>query len=70
MIRSSLRSHFIKVRRSAFEDTLKDPEFVAEAKKADLTVSLVSGEEAEKIVSGLFKLDPALVTKLNDMLYD
>lgn len=60
----------VQILRKAFEDTLKDPEFVAEAKKADLTVNLVSGEEAEKIVSGLFKLDPALVTKLKDMLYD
>ena len=49
---------------------LQPPLPLAEAKKADLTVNLVSGEEAEKIVSGLFKLDPTLVTKLKDMLYD
>jgi tripartite-type tricarboxylate transporter receptor subunit TctC len=60
----------VQVLRKAFEDTLKDPEFVAEAKKADLTVAPVAGEEAEKIVSGLFKLDPALVTKLKDILYN
>jgi len=60
----------VQILRKAFEDTLKDPEFVAEAKKADLTVNLVPGEEAEKIVSGLFKLDPALVTKLKDILYN
>src|SRR5215813_2401799 len=60
----------VQVLRKAFEDTLKDPEFVAEAKKADLTINFVSGEEAEKIVSGLFKLDPSLVTKLKDILYD
>ena len=60
----------VQILRKAFEDTLKDPEFVAEAKKADLTINFVSGEEAEKIVSGLFKLDPPLVTKLKDILYD
>lgn len=60
----------VQILRKAFEDTLKDPEFVAESKKADLTINFVSGEEAEKIVSGLFKLDPPLVTKLKDILYD
>jgi tripartite-type tricarboxylate transporter receptor subunit TctC len=60
----------VQILRKAFEDTLKDPEFVAEAKKADLTINFVSGEEAEKIVSELFKLDPPLVTKLKDILYD
>lgn len=60
----------VQILRKAFEDTLKDPEFVAEAKKADLTISLVPGEEAEKIVSGLFKLDPALIAKLKEILYN
>lgn len=60
----------VQILRKAFEDTLKDPEFLAEGKKADLSVNLVSGDEAEKIISGLFKLDPGLVAKLKDVLYN
>jgi hypothetical protein len=56
--------------RKAFEATLKDAEFVAEAKKADLNVNLIPGDEVEKIISGLFKLDSGLVAKLKDVLYN
>ncbi|MGH7769418.1 MAG: hypothetical protein ACREQP_18385, partial [Candidatus Binatia bacterium] len=60
----------VQILRKAFEATLKDPEFVAEAKKADLNINLVPGDEVEKIISGLFKLDPGLVAKLKDVLYN
>jgi tripartite-type tricarboxylate transporter receptor subunit TctC len=60
----------VQILRKAFEDTLKDPEFLAEGKKADLSVNLVSGDEVEKIITGLFKLDPGLVAKLKDVLYN
>ncbi|MBI2998154.1 MAG: hypothetical protein HYY46_06815, partial [Deltaproteobacteria bacterium] len=36
--------------RRAFQETLKDPEFLEEAKKASLELDPVSGEEIEKIV--------------------
>jgi tripartite-type tricarboxylate transporter receptor subunit TctC len=60
----------VQVLRRAFADMLKDPEFLADAKKANLGVNPVSGEEVEKIIAGLFKLDPALITKLKDILYN
>jgi len=60
----------VQILRKAFEETLKDAEFVAEAKKADLGIHLVPGDEVEKIISGLFKLDPALVAKFKDVLYN
>jgi tripartite-type tricarboxylate transporter receptor subunit TctC len=60
----------VQTLRKAFETTLKDAEFVAEAKKADLNINLVPGDEVEKIISGLFKLDPALVAKFKDVLYN
>jgi tripartite-type tricarboxylate transporter receptor subunit TctC len=58
----------VQMLRSAFLDTLKDREFLAEAEKTKLDVGAVSGEEVEKIVSGLFKLEPALVAKLKAIL--
>jgi tripartite-type tricarboxylate transporter receptor subunit TctC len=60
----------VQLLRKAFEATLKDPEFVAEAKKADLNIDPVTGEEVEKVIAGLFKLDQALIAKLKEILYN
>ena len=56
--------------RRAFDATLKDPEFVADAKKSHLNIGAIPAEDIEKDISGLFKLDPALVSKLKDVLYN
>jgi tripartite-type tricarboxylate transporter receptor subunit TctC len=52
----------------AFSETLKDPEFLSDAKKSNLNVDPVSGAELEKIVSNMFRLDPALLSRLNEIL--
>jgi hypothetical protein len=54
--------------RKAFMDTTKDLEFLADAKKSNMDIDPVPGEEVEKIVDRLFKLEPALVGKLEEML--
>ena len=56
--------------RRAFQETLKDNAFVAEAEKAKLTLDPVTGEELEKMVAELFTLDPALLAKLKGILYN
>ena len=48
--------------------TMKDKDFLAEAVKSKLDVDPVSGEEVEKIVSGLFKLDSATVARMSEVL--
>ncbi|MBI2087638.1 MAG: hypothetical protein HYT78_02720 [Deltaproteobacteria bacterium] len=58
----------IQILRHAFDETMKDPEFLAEAKKANLDLAPVSGEELEKIVAGLFKLEPTIVGRLKEIL--
>jgi tripartite-type tricarboxylate transporter receptor subunit TctC len=60
----------VQILRKAFEATLKDAEFVADAKKARLNIDPIPPEEIEKDIAGLFKIDPALVTKLKDVLYN
>jgi tripartite-type tricarboxylate transporter receptor subunit TctC len=60
----------VQILRKAFEATLKDPEFVGDAKKSRLNVDPVAPDEIEKDVAGLFKLDPALVSKLKEVLYN
>jgi tripartite-type tricarboxylate transporter receptor subunit TctC len=54
--------------RKAFVETLKDPEFVADAKKSRLDTDPLTGEEIEKIVQQLFKMDASLVNQLKEVL--
>ncbi|MBM4298956.1 MAG: hypothetical protein FJ143_14570 [Deltaproteobacteria bacterium] len=60
----------VQALRKAFDATLGDPEFLADAKKSRLNVEPVSVTELEKDIGGLFKLDPALVSKLKEVLYN
>ena len=52
----------------AFPETLKDPEFLADAQKAKLDIEPITGEEMEKMVSKLFTLSPSIVAKLKEIL--
>lgn len=54
--------------RKGFMETLKEREFLAEAEKSKLDIDPVSGEEMERMVHGLFKLEPALLAKLKEAL--
>jgi tripartite-type tricarboxylate transporter receptor subunit TctC len=58
----------VQLLRRAFHETLKDKDFLAEAAKSKLDVDPVSGEEVEKIVASLFKLDQATITKMAEIL--
>jgi tripartite-type tricarboxylate transporter receptor subunit TctC len=60
----------VQLLRKAFQETLKDKEFLAEAEKARLTLDPVSGEDLEKMVAEVFTLDSALVAKLKTILYN
>ena len=58
----------VQILRKAFVDTMKDPEFLAEAKKANLDLDLRTGEEVEKTIANLFKLEPSISNKLREIL--
>jgi tripartite-type tricarboxylate transporter receptor subunit TctC len=60
----------VQLLRKAFESTLKDPEFLAEAKKSRLSVDPVGPEAIEKDIANLFKLDSSLISKFKDILYN
>jgi tripartite-type tricarboxylate transporter receptor subunit TctC len=59
----------VQVLRKAFEATLKDAEFVADATKSKLNVSPVPPEEIERHIAALMKLDPSMLGSLKDVLY-
>ena len=44
----------IRILRDAFNDTMKDPDFVADATKLRLPVIPRTGEEAEKVVAEVY----------------
>jgi tripartite-type tricarboxylate transporter receptor subunit TctC len=58
----------LNVLRRSFMDTMKDPEFVAELKKADLDLNPLTGPEVETNVRKLFQLDSGMVVKLKEIL--
>jgi len=58
----------VGILRKAFMDTMKDPEFVAEASKADLGIDPLLGERVEKAVSGFFDLKPEQIARLKKIL--
>ena len=58
----------VQILRKAFQDTLRDPEFVAETKKSKLEIDPLTGEEVGKVVAELFSLKPAVVSKLASVL--
>jgi tripartite-type tricarboxylate transporter receptor subunit TctC len=47
--------------RGAFDATLKDPTFLAEAEKAKLGINPVSGSEMEAVINEVAAMDPALI---------
>jgi tripartite-type tricarboxylate transporter receptor subunit TctC len=58
----------VQILRKAFVDTMKDPEFLAEAKKANLDINPEDGATLERNVKEILKLEPALVAKLKEIL--
>ena len=58
----------VQILRKAFADVVKDPELLAEAKKANFSIDYVSGEELQSIVHGLYKIEPMFAAKMKQVL--
>ena len=54
--------------RNAFMQTMKDPEFLAEATKAKLDINPLDGAELERDVREVFNLDKVLLPKAKEIL--
>jgi tripartite-type tricarboxylate transporter receptor subunit TctC len=54
----------VKVLRDAFSATMKDPEFLADAKKGKLDVAPTSGVELEALIKRIYATPKALVDKI------
>jgi tripartite-type tricarboxylate transporter receptor subunit TctC len=64
----ALQRQRVQLLRKAFVNTLQDPGFLADAKKSNLDLEPISGEELEKTVAKLFKVSPAIKEELSKAL--
>jgi tripartite-type tricarboxylate transporter receptor subunit TctC len=53
----------VAIMRKAFDETMRDPAFLADAKKLELPVHPMTGEEAAKIIAGMAHVSPAVITQ-------
>jgi tripartite-type tricarboxylate transporter receptor subunit TctC len=58
----------VQALRRAFDATVKDREFLAEAEKIQIDVSPLSGEEAQKIADSIVNTSPAILDRIKALL--
>ena len=54
--------------RQAFDRTMADPEFLAEAKQRGLEVNPVTGADIDKLVGELYQTPPAIIAEVRAMV--
>jgi tripartite-type tricarboxylate transporter receptor subunit TctC len=58
----------VRLLRAAFLKTLSDPEFVNDARQAQLDIDPISGEDVTRLIGELFRMPPSVLTKLKELL--
>jgi tripartite-type tricarboxylate transporter receptor subunit TctC len=58
----------LEILQQAFVKTLRDPELLAEAKKAHLEIDPIDGPRTAKTFASLYETSPSLIAKLKDIL--
>jgi hypothetical protein len=58
----------VEALRKAFWATLKDPEFVAEARKAGMDIDAVEGDEVQRLIANIYAASPELLGKVKKAL--
>src|SRR5262247_1288891 len=58
----------VEILRKAFMATMKDTDFLTEMKKSNFAINPLPGEQVEKIITEFFKLPPAQVARLKEVL--
>lgn len=54
--------------RAAFDATMADPEFLAEAAQANIEIAPLSGAEVSELVATAYEVDPVLVQRMSEIL--
>ncbi|HXG51509.1 MAG TPA: hypothetical protein VNN77_08920 [candidate division Zixibacteria bacterium] len=58
----------VRTLQKAFISALKDPQLLAEAAKARLEIDPIDGPGIEKMVNGLYEMEPAVVNRVKQVL--
>jgi tripartite-type tricarboxylate transporter receptor subunit TctC len=58
----------VKILQDAFAKTLKDPDLLAEAKKKNLEIDPISGEDLENLAKDVMSAPPDAVERLSKLL--
>jgi hypothetical protein len=58
----------VRVLQKAFVSTMKDSQLLAEAEKAKLEIDPIDGAGIEKMVNGLYEIEPAIVNRVKQLL--
>ena len=54
--------------RKAFQDMLRDPEFVAETTRAQMEILPSTGEEAQRVAASMLEMPPNVIAKARQIL--
>jgi tripartite-type tricarboxylate transporter receptor subunit TctC len=60
----------IEALRRAFDATMKDPQFLAEAEKAKMDIGAMTGEESQKIADSIVNTPPEVIARAKVVLGD
>ena len=66
--RRPLPPNRVRTLRAALLKTLSDPEFVAEARQANLDIDPIPGEEVARLIGELFRMPPPVHARLKELL--
>jgi tripartite-type tricarboxylate transporter receptor subunit TctC len=58
----------VRTLQKAFISALKDPQLLAEAEKSKLEMDPIDGPGIEKMVNGLYEIEPAIVNRIKQLL--
>jgi tripartite-type tricarboxylate transporter receptor subunit TctC len=58
----------VKIMRQAFDRTMKDPEFLAEAAKLNMDIKPLGGEELQRIAIDVVQSPPEGLTRAKELI--
>jgi hypothetical protein len=53
----------VAVLRRAFDETLKDPEFLADARRLQMEIDPLTGDEVERLLRTAYRAPPAIIAR-------
>jgi tripartite-type tricarboxylate transporter receptor subunit TctC len=58
----------VEILRNGFEDTMRDPEFRAEAEKRQLDLEITRGSEIQSLIEKIYRTSPAVVERVRKIV--